>query len=126
MFNIGPQEMVLIAFIALVIVGPQRLPSLFRQIGRGLGQFRQIQDEVKDMVKLDQYIDLKDPEGDFIKPPPPRPTPHRSRVEPDTEEEEGADRFPDPEAEGAQSGAEPAGYTPTPAPDDDEPPLSAP
>ena len=120
--------MVLIAFIALVVVGPRRLPSLFRQIGRGLAQFRQIQDEVKDMVKLDQYIDLKDPDGDFIKPPPPRPTPHRSRVATDTDEDdldEQAEGFTTAEAE-ADPPAEPAGYTPTPAAEDDEPPLSAP
>jgi len=114
MFNIGTPEMVLIAFIALVVVGPERLPSLFRQIGRGLAQFRKIQDDVKDMVQLDQYIDLKDPQGDFIKPPSPKPTPHTSRVAEDDDLPEDAD---------APAGS--AGYTPTPVPDD-EPPLSAP
>lgn len=126
MFNIGTPEMVVIALIALVIVGPQRLPGLFRQIGRGLAQFRQIQDEVKDMVKLDQYIDLKDPEGDFIKPPPPRPTPHRSRLASDTEEYGDVERSPQLDPGDAESAAPPAGYTPTPPPDEDEPPLSAP
>jgi Tat protein translocase TatB subunit len=127
MFNIGTPEMVLIAFIALVIVGPQRLPSLFRQIGRGLAQFRKIQDDVKEMVQLDQYIDLKDPDGDFIKPPP--PTPHKSRVASDgasAASGEGADEVADdlPEAVDAFDGS--AGFSPTPLPQDDEPPLSAP
>ena len=119
--------MVLIAFIALVVVGPERLPSLFRQIGKGLAQFRKIQDDVKDMVQLDQYIDLKDPDGDFIKPPPPKPTPHTSRVADDLRHDpttgrdaEGDDLPADPDAaEGS------VGYTPTPVPED-EPPLSAP
>ncbi len=127
MFNIGTPEMVLIAFIALVVVGPERLPSLFRQIGKGLAQFRKIQDDVKDMVQLDQYIDLKDPEGDFIKPPPPAPTPHTSRVAEEARDDPIAAREADDvdrsEAEDAPAGS--AGYTPTPDPDD-EPPLSAP
>jgi sec-independent protein translocase protein TatA len=137
MFNIGTPEMVLIAFIALVVVGPQRLPSLFRQIGRGLAQFRQIQDDVKDMVNLDQYIDLKDPEGDFIKPPPPKPTPHRSRVASDddlvTDPDDAADGDGaegdlehEPHTQNGAARAEPSAFTPTPVPEDDEPPLSAP
>ena len=127
MFNIGTPEMVLIAFIALVVVGPERLPSLFRQIGKGLAQFRKIQDDVKDMVQLDQYIDLKDPEGDFVKPPPPKPTPHTSRVADYGRHDPIAAR----EAEGAdpsdvdRTPAGSLGYTPTPDPDD-EAPLSAP
>jgi TatA/E family protein of Tat protein translocase len=53
MLNIGPQELIVILIIALLVVGPQRLPELSRQIGKGLREFRKIQDDVKDMVKLD-------------------------------------------------------------------------
>lgn len=119
--------MVLIAFIALVVVGPERLPSLFRQIGRGLAQFRKIQDDVKDMVQLDQYIDLKDPEGDFIKPPPSKPTPHKSRVADDGRHDPTAGQDPEGDdlLDEADASTGSAGYTATPDPDDD-PPLSAP
>ena len=53
MFNIGPQELLFLLVIALVVVGPKRLPELGRTIGRGLSEFRKLQDEVKDMVKFD-------------------------------------------------------------------------
>jgi Tat protein translocase TatB subunit len=53
MFNIGSQELIVILIIALIVVGPQRLPELSRSIGKGLREFRKVQDEVKDMVKLD-------------------------------------------------------------------------
>jgi sec-independent protein translocase protein TatB len=53
MLNIGTPELLLILVIALLVVGPQRLPELARQLGRGLREFRKIQDDVKDMVKLD-------------------------------------------------------------------------
>ena len=53
MFNIGPQELLVILIVALVVVGPKRLPELGRTIGRGLNEFRKLQDEVQDMVKFD-------------------------------------------------------------------------
>jgi len=53
MLNIGTPELLVIIVIALLVVGPERLPALARQIGRGLREFRKMQDDVKDMVKLD-------------------------------------------------------------------------
>lgn len=51
MFNIGPQELLLILVIALVVVGPHRLPELGRSIGRGLRELRQAQDDVKRTIR---------------------------------------------------------------------------
>jgi Tat protein translocase TatB subunit len=78
MFNIGPPELLVILLIALIVVGPNRLPELSRTIGRGLREFRKVQDEVKDMVKFD--LDVADPprNGSPMAPPvhrTPRPTP---------------------------------------------------
>jgi Tat protein translocase TatB subunit len=77
MLNIGPQELLLILVVALVVVGPQRLPELSRSIGRGLREFRKVQDEVKDMVKIDL-----NPDPPTVKPQGPtsgpRPRPPRA------------------------------------------------
>ena len=59
MLNIGPPELLLIIVIALVVVGPQRLPDLGRTIGKGLREFRKVQDEVRDMVNTGLDDDLK-------------------------------------------------------------------
>jgi Tat protein translocase TatB subunit len=53
MLNIGPQELLLVLIIALIVVGPARLPELSRTIGKGLREFRKVQDDVKAMVKFD-------------------------------------------------------------------------
>jgi sec-independent protein translocase protein TatB len=52
MLNIGPQELLIILVIALVVLGPQRLPELGRSIGRGLREIRKAQDEVKRTIRL--------------------------------------------------------------------------
>jgi Tat protein translocase TatB subunit len=73
MLNIGPQELLIVLIIALVVVGPQRLPELGRTIGKALREFRKIQDDVKDTLKFD--LDA-DPEP-YVRPThtPRAPTP---------------------------------------------------
>ena len=53
MFNMSSQELLIILVIALIVVGPQRLPELSRSIGKGLRELRKVQDDMKDMVKFD-------------------------------------------------------------------------
>ncbi len=60
MLNIGPPELILIFVIALVIVGPQRLPEMGRTIGTWLREFRKMQDEVKDIVNTGMGEELKE------------------------------------------------------------------
>lgn len=50
MLNIGPQELLLVLVIALVVVGPQRLPELGRSIGKALRELRKAQDELRRTV----------------------------------------------------------------------------
>jgi Tat protein translocase TatB subunit len=52
MFNIGPQELLLILLVALIVVGPKRLPELSRSIGKGLRELRKAQDEVRKTINL--------------------------------------------------------------------------
>ncbi len=38
--NIGPMELIIVLVIVLVIFGPKRLPSLGRQLGSGMREFK--------------------------------------------------------------------------------------
>ena len=61
MLNISAQELLIILVIALLVVGPQRLPALGRSIGRGLRELRKAQDEVKRTIQVN--IDDEPPNG---------------------------------------------------------------
>jgi sec-independent protein translocase protein TatA len=39
-FNVGPMELVIVLVIALVVLGPKRLPEAGRSVGRGLREFK--------------------------------------------------------------------------------------
>ena len=38
--NIGPMELIVVLVIALIILGPKRLPDVGKSIGRGLKEFK--------------------------------------------------------------------------------------
>ncbi len=59
MLNIGPLELVVIFVIALVVVGPRKLPELGRTIGKGLREFRKAQEEVRRSLELDDLQDVR-------------------------------------------------------------------
>ncbi len=56
MFNLGFEELLLILVIALIVVGPSKLPDLARAIGRGYAEFRRAIDELKDTIEQDETV----------------------------------------------------------------------
>ena len=66
MFNIGSGEIALIAVVALLVLGPSRLPELARGIGKFLREFRRQTDDVRGMVerefyKMDSELSIHEP-----------------------------------------------------------------
>ena len=39
--GIGPMELIIVLVIALIVLGPKRLPSAGRSLGRGMREFKQ-------------------------------------------------------------------------------------
>ncbi len=59
MFGIGYQELIIIAVIALLIVGPKKLPDLAKTIGKGFSEFRKATDGITDDLKQSMQSDDK-------------------------------------------------------------------
>ena len=38
--NIGPMELIVVLIVALVIIGPKKLPDVGRSMGRGMREFK--------------------------------------------------------------------------------------
>jgi sec-independent protein translocase protein TatB len=57
MFNVGGGELLVILLVALIVLGPQRLPGAARQVGKVMGDIRRIssgfQDELKNAFDAD-------------------------------------------------------------------------
>jgi Tat protein translocase TatB subunit len=74
--QLGPMEIVVIAALALIVFGPERLPDIARNIGKAVRQFRRMASDVKG--EFDFSFDEEEPER--------KATPAgRSRPEPDSE-----------------------------------------
>ena len=69
MFNIGAGEFALIAVVALLVLGPKRLPELARGIGKFLREFRKQTDDVRNVVEREFYRMDEDIQKPLTPPP---------------------------------------------------------
>lgn len=58
MFGIGMPELLLILAVALIVIGPKKLPDLARSLGKALGEFKKATAELKESIQIDS--ELKD------------------------------------------------------------------
>jgi sec-independent protein translocase protein TatA len=54
--NVGPLELIVVLIIALLVLGPQRLPQVARSVGRGVREF-------KEAISMDRGDDDEDEDG---------------------------------------------------------------
>ena len=55
MFGLGAGEILVIGVIALIFIGPKKLPELARGLGRGIKEFQKAKNDLLDEVNNDEY-----------------------------------------------------------------------
>ena len=85
MFGLGFSEILVILVLALILLGPQKLPEVAKQLGRGLRDFRKATDDLKGQFEREMYADdVKRTQPHVVAPPtaaapvqapPPAPVP---------------------------------------------------
>jgi sec-independent protein translocase protein TatB len=62
MFGIGSTELIIIIIVALIVVGPSKLPQLMRSVGKGLAELRSVGADVKST--LEREVDRAERESE--------------------------------------------------------------
>ena len=53
MLGIGMQEILIILVVALIVIGPKKLPELARTLGKGFAEFKKAADDLQETVRMD-------------------------------------------------------------------------
>jgi TatA/E family protein of Tat protein translocase len=68
MFGIGMPEMLVILALALIVIGPKKLPDLAKSLGRAMREFKRATNEFKETIQLESDLsDVKDTFSDISK-----------------------------------------------------------
>lgn len=60
MFGIGMPELLIILCLALIVIGPQKMPAVAKALGRGLNEFRRATQEIKNTIDVSSYMEQSD------------------------------------------------------------------
>jgi len=89
MFGIGMQEILVLLVIALVVIGPKKLPEMAKALGKGYGEFRRAFEDMRSSINVDMKTDEEKERlreiQERVKPPPEaKPAPEAMPVPPKT------------------------------------------
>lgn len=106
--NLGPMEILVVLIVALIVLGPKRLPEAGRQVGRAVAEVRRWSNTMQAEVRAVLDTDVEAP------PPVPWNPPAGTRLQPPAPDVSSAD-VSDPEVASPEVGDVPAESRPEPA-----------
>ncbi len=62
MFGMGVPEILLILALALIVIGPKKIPDLAKSLGKAMGEFKRATSDFKDAIDIE---DVKNPLNDI-------------------------------------------------------------
>lgn len=76
MFGIGMPELLVILAVALIVLGPRKLPEIARALGKGISEFKRATSDLKDEIrKVEEEVEEPSPQARPDDEPPPSNTP---------------------------------------------------
>lgn len=76
--NIGPVELIIILVIALIVIGPGRLPDVGAALGKSIREFRKASSDLTDAAR----VDAQSPTSATAAPAPPSAPPSAAPTAP--------------------------------------------
>ena len=68
MFGIGMPELLIVLVVALLVLGPRKLPDAARSLGRGMAEFRRASTDLRNSLTA-PIDDIKETVRDLDRPP---------------------------------------------------------
>src|SRR6056297_2826460 len=53
MFGIGTTELMVIFIVAIIVIGPTKLPELAKTLGKAMGEFKRVSNDVKSTIETE-------------------------------------------------------------------------
>ncbi|MFO8091342.1 MAG: Sec-independent protein translocase protein TatB [Desulfatiglandaceae bacterium] len=67
MFGIGMPELLIILAVALIVIGPKKLPDMARALGKGMAEFKRATQDLKESINIDNDIkEMKEDLNDAV------------------------------------------------------------
>jgi TatA/E family protein of Tat protein translocase len=60
MFGMGMPEIIMILAVALIFIGPRKLPELAKTLGKAMGEFRRATSDLKDSINIDAVEKIRE------------------------------------------------------------------
>ena len=97
MFGIGMPEMILILAVALIVIGPKKLPDLAKSLGKAMGEFKKATSDLKDSMQIDTELkEVKTAFEDIAKDDPKGPATVAGEADEKLADEALSDEIPAP------------------------------